>query len=390
MANDLCGATPNPITVVIITHTMAYGGIDTLLINWVKHIDCQRFNVHLLCFSNNGGTEQPFVQAARRAGLEVNTDLAWSRRKPIFQAAWQFRRYLKAVGAEVVHAHNTYAQIVAWLATRGTSIKLMATVYVWANLGWKQNVLQFIEKRLLPRFDLLTAQSIKTLEISLTLGFPPEKTKLLLSGFDTGFPRLSAEERRRRRLAMGIADDVLVCVNVARFYPEKAQDKLLEGFARFAAQWPKAELWIMGCGPMEEELQAYSTQLGLDGRVRWLGFVEDLMPSLQLADMMVHPSHAEGVPLAVCSGMALAMPVVASDVGGVKEVLKHGENGILVPAASDPAFLDQFVDAMATLAGNPAERERLGLAATRFIEKDYSIAAATRQLEDYYLALARP
>lgn len=387
-SNGLTGT--NPITVVILLHTIAYGGIETILINWLKHIDKRRFNLHLLCFSNPGGTEQPFVQAAQRAGLTVNTDIAWSRRKPAFRAARQLAQYIKAVGADIVHTHNTYASLVGWLATRNTHIKLMTTLYVWANLGWKQNILQWLDCWLIRRFDLVTAQCLQTLKDTEALGIPLSKIRLLVSGFETDFAKLSPNDRRQRRQALGIDDDTVVYVNVARLYPEKAQDKLLECFSKLASKRANVKLWILGCGPLEASLQAYCSKLGLADRVRWFGFVEDLLPTLQLADVMVHPSHAEGVPLAVCSGLAVGLPVIASDVGGIREVLRNGSNGFLIPAAGHSEFPAIFINAMNELAEHSGQRQRLGIGAARFIAEEYSMEVAMQQLESCYLSLITP
>ena len=102
---------------------------------------------------------------------------------------------------------------------------------------------------------------------------------------------------------------------------------------------------------------------------------------LPLIDIQVHPSHMEGVPLSICSGMAAGLPIVASDVGGIKEVITSGRTGILVPENDTPQFIKAVVD----LIGSSSERARLGGAAKNFIEHEYSLAKAVQDLQNSYL-----
>jgi L-malate glycosyltransferase len=131
---------------------------------------------------------------------------------------------------------------------------------------------------------------------------------------------------------------------------------------------------------LEQNLRELCRALRLDDHVRFLGFVEKLADFLPLADMQVHPSHSEGVPLAVCSGMAAGLPIIASDIGGLHEVLKNGLTGVLVPPRDERAF----TEAVVALIENPGRARRLGEAARRFIENDYSLDQAAAALEQSY------
>jgi len=235
------------VSVVHLLHTVAYGGIETLIINWLRHIDRREFDVTLVVFDNpgGGGSEQPFVNAATRAGLSVRT-IGWSRLKPVRRSARQFRRILDEVRARIVHTHNTYADVVGWYATRRTPIKTIASLYVWSDLGWKRNVLQKIDQWVLKRFDLIVAQCEQTRRDTIDRGLPSPQTTVLAHGFESDPVRLTEAERRERRRASGIDDGQVVLVNVARLYPEKAHDHLLRCFRRIVDQRPHARLWILG------------------------------------------------------------------------------------------------------------------------------------------------
>lgn len=121
-------------------HTMAYGGIETIVVNWFDHLDRDRFDLKLVCFANPGNTERPFVDAARRRGIEV-VKIPWGRRKPLFQATREFVRLVRQFDADIVHTHNVYADIVGWLAAKRTRAKTVASLYVWGEFGVKRNLL---------------------------------------------------------------------------------------------------------------------------------------------------------------------------------------------------------------------------------------------------------
>jgi len=370
------------IRVVELLHTIAYGGVETALLNWIRGLDPREFEVHLVCFANADGSERPFVDAARRLGIEVST-IPWSRRKPLVKASRRLAAMLRAWDADILHTHNTYADCVGAIVRHMVDVKTITTLYVWGDFGWKRNLLQRINALAIRRFDLVTAHCEDTQRRTLELGF--RDVPLLICGFESNRVELPADERSRRRRALGVADDEVLLANIARFYPEKAQDHLLRIFARVLEKQPRARLWMVGTGPLEHDLRELTRELGLEQAVQFVGFVEDLPSLLALIDIQVHPSHMEGVPLAICSGMAAGLPLVASDVGGLKEVISSGRTGVLVAPGDDERFAEEVV----LLIEDPERARALGERARRFIEDDYSLARAVAALADTYREAVR-
>lgn len=361
-------------------HTMAYGGIETALLNWIRTTDRRRFDVTLICFDNPGATQAPFVEAAAREGLNVEL-VGWNRRKPIFRAARELAAIARRHQLDVIHSHNTYANLVNLAAARLSRHRTVNTLYVWSEgLGFVRSALQWADRLTMPLFDQVTAHCQETFEATIRRGMQPERLRLLVCGFEANVAHLSAEERVRRRAELGASPEDLVLINVARFWPEKAHDVLLDGFAKVLERVPRARLWITGVGPEEAKIRRHCTALGLDSHVSFLGFRTDLAELLAQADIQVHPSDVEGVPLAICAGLAAGLPIVATRVGGLPEVIRNGVSGILIPPRNPGAF----AEAVIRLAGDEKERRRLGTAAQRFIDEEYSLQAATRRVERVY------
>ena len=377
------GAPPRPLHVVHLLHTVAYGGVETLLINWARALDPARVKVMVVCFANAGQTQRPFQEAAERAGITVKT-IPWSRAKPVFRAARAFSALLSDFNADVVHTHNIYAELVGWIAARRVGAKVMTTQYVWSDFGWKRNAQQWFAARLLRHFDLVTSQCETTMQDTIRRGVPARDQCVLVTGIQPVTVRPEAAERRAIRARYGSGPSDIVLVNVARLYPEKAQGLLLDCFAEVVRNRPRAKLWLMGVGPLEDTLKDRVAALGLEDQVTFLGFVVDLPRTLLSADIQVHSSYAEGVPLAVCSGMGAGMPIVATAVGGIPEILRHEETGLLVANGDGPAFVRETI----RLIDDADLRQSLGRRAKEASETEFSLETAAAVLTAQYEKLA--
>lgn len=374
------------IAVLHLLHTVAYGGVETMILNWVRHMDRERFDVRLACFTNpgGGGTEEPFREAAARLGFEVTT-IPWGRRKPLLKSARALAQFLRVQQTDILHTHNCYADCVGVIAARLVPVQTISTISVWSQLNWKRRLIEAVNVLALRFVDQITVHCEETRRQTVARGFPAARLQTLICGFETQAVALSPQERLRRRRALGIADEQIVLVNLARLYPEKLQDVLLRCFKELLQHCPQARLWIIGRGPLETALKTLCSQLGLDTAVTFFDWVDDLPTLLALADIQVHPSRMEGVSLSIGEGMAAGLPIVASDVGGMSEVIHHDRTGLLVP----PGDTRGFVETVLTLMRHPEERQRLGTAARHFITHDYSLTAAVARVEQAYENLLR-
>lgn len=168
--------------------------------------------------------------------------------------------------------------------------------------------------------------------------------------------------------------------SVARLVPEKGLDTLLKATALLTREFPGLSLILVGDGREKSALTELSHQLGLTGRIHFLGFradVEDIVAGFDLAAL---PSLSEGLPLALLELMAAGRPVVASRVGGIPEVIAHEDNGLLVPPG-DPAALAAALRRLLTEEGLAA---RLGSAARATAEERFSAEAMAVHTLDFY------
>jgi glycosyltransferase involved in cell wall biosynthesis len=380
--NNSDPAANSRIRIAHVIHTIAYGGVETALLNWLRTMDKERFDVHLFCFANPGGSENPFVDHAGELGFKV-TRIPWHHGKPIWTSGKLLASEVQKRGIQIIHAHNTYANLVTLVAGKLTRARTVTTIYVWGQFGWKRAVLQWLDRITLKLFDKVTAHCEQTFRETIARGYPAGDLELTVCGFSERPVILDAHERERRRAELGAGSDNFVMANVARFWPEKAQDVLLHAMAEVVKSRPDARLWLVGVGPEQRKVQSLCSNLGLDKYVSFLGFRKDLPDLLALVDLQVHPSDMEGVPLAICSGMAAGVPIIATNVGGLSEVLEDGKSAVLIP----PRQPDRLARAIVNLMSSQETRFTLVRNARNFLEQDYSLGAATRRVESIYLKL---
>jgi glycosyltransferase involved in cell wall biosynthesis len=175
----------------------------------------------------------------------------------------------------------------------------------------------------------------------------------------------------------GVAKGDLSIVGlVGRLSIEKGVDIFLQAAARVLLELPSTRFVVAGEGPDRDKLESMIDELKIRGSVLMLGRRDD-MPSVYASlDIMASASREEGLPIAILEGMASRLPVVATAVGEVPTIVLDGRTGILVP----PKNAESLADAIVMLLRNPDEQRRLGAAARKLIEDDFS---AGRMTDDY-------
>jgi len=272
-------------------------------------------------------------------------DLRWLRR---------FCLFARRQNVKLIHAHefgaNTYGALAAWVL----GIPLIATVH--GRHYYADRLRRRFVCRIVSHIATMVAVSedVKRFLVRTT-GVAERRIRVVYNGVG-GLAPLPAHQVWRRRSALGIAGDQRIVGVVGSLYGVKGHRYLLEAARQILEACPSAIFLIVGCGELEADLKAQAKRLGLDGRVRFLGFREDVGELLSLFDVFALPSLSEGLSLAILEAMAAGRPVVATNVGGNPELIVDGETGVLVPAGD----VRNLAAAIARLLTDTAEARRLG------------------------------
>jgi glycosyltransferase involved in cell wall biosynthesis len=373
------------IRVLSLRNVVMFGGPDTTLLGWYAQIDRTRFDVSLACFENAGEPQADLVRGMHELGVRTFT-IPYGERKNVFAAVRALVRILREERIDVLHSHDFRSDLLGWIAARRVGIPIMNTVYVWFGVHsmGKVQYIEALNRLVLRRFDGLNAISEATRRDTIELyGFRPEHVTTVLSGIDVAKFEAPIDAAAVRASVGAAPDDRLLCF-VARIYPEKAHTHLLKAMVPVVARHPNVKLLVIGDGPLRGALEQEARELGIGPNVVFTGKRKDVPSLLRVCEFMVHPTLAEGIPLAVYEGMAAGLAVVGTDVDGTPEVVRHEQTGLLVQPKDVPALSAAILRMLA----NPAEAKAWGDAARKLMATDYSIAHATGQLEAYYARMA--
>ncbi|MGD0345108.1 MAG: glycosyltransferase [Terracidiphilus sp.] len=297
------------------------------------------------------------------------------------------RHFLHDFRPDVVHSHSFHANILARLLQFGAPRRVViSTVHNVYEGGW----MRMLAYRLTDRWSQRTvavSQAAADRFVRLK-AIPKRKCSVRTNGIDTQEFAPDAARRTSTRISMG-ADSSFVWLSAGRITPAKDFPNLLAAFQQVRREAPDAELWIAGA-PADAKLvvaadgtsRHYFGMAGEKGfleHVRWLGLRRDMPALLDAADGFVLGSAWEGMPLVLGEAMAMEKPVVATDVGGVRELV--GDQGMLVPA-KDPEPLAEAMQA--SMRQSREERAQLGCAARGRIVGQFSIDAAADWWEALY------
>jgi glycosyltransferase involved in cell wall biosynthesis len=287
------------------------------------------------------------------------------------------RQFLVLFRPDILHSHtfpaNLFARLLRLFGTHIASINTIHNVY---EGGWHRMLIYRLTD---PLTDRTTSVSTAAAERFLRFGaIKKAKNTVLTNGIDAG---KFQPDRNRRKVTRGWmnADDEFVWLAVGRLVPAKDYRNLLHAFSEVRKIDTRAKLWIAGESD-ETKIRTLLTGFEDPGNaIQFLGLRRDIVDLLDAADGFVLSSAWEGMPLAVGEAMAMEKPVVATDVGGVRELL--GEAGVLVPAKDSEALSKAMLTVMRMTVG---ERKSTGSAARQRIEQHFSIHAKSQEWTTLY------
>lgn len=367
-----------PITILHTrTVTGSGGGPDKTILRSAAALDPARYHAiaAYLHPAGDGGIET-LRAAAARFEMPMHTI---PERGPIDRRAVRLMRDLcKRLHVDVWHAHDYKTDMLGRLIHRSRPMKLVTTMHGFTGETWRTRLYAKLSHRALRRYDRVLAVSPQLMRYAAEHGVHPDKLRHVPNGIDVSeFKR--KQSRDQAKYALGLAKDEHAMGVVARFSSEKGIDRAIRLFAKLHRDHTGSRLHLIGDGPQRKELESLVDELGLTYQVRWWGWQKDTRPILEAMDTLVVPSHTEGLPNVVLEAMAIGLPVAATRVGAVPDVLHQGECGVLL-SDDEAAWPTQ----VAALIDQPLVRERLLCAAWMRVNERYEFAARMKRVASIY------
>ncbi len=283
---------------------------------------------------------------------------------------------------DLVHTHLVHADLYGALAARMAGAKLISSKH--ACNEFRRGIVGPVDRLAANRAARVITISRAIKEFYLEVeGIPDGKMELIHYGLEPAGLKKNGGAGIRKQFAIPSATKVLI--NVGRLIPFKDQGRLLEAMTELQRDDYQVELWLVGDGPLEEELKLRARTLGINKSVRFLGFRPDVSSLLQAADIFVFPSYNEGFGLAILEAMACGLPIVASRARAIPELVLHQQTGLLVA----PGDSRGLADAVKRLLDNPAFGRQLGALGRQRVKEEFSIPRMVHHTEAVYEQVLR-
>lgn len=362
--------------IVHVVETLERGGLERMVVDLAGAQRVAGHRPQVICLYRPGllarelpALDIPLLDCGKRSGFDV-------------RALRRLRRALRAAPGAVLHTHNANTHYHAVLAATGLPLSRIVNTRHGMGASRPSGRLEWLYRRAMPRTDVVAAVCEAARALFAAHGVKPRGTLLAVPN-GIRVERFEASTPARRaalRAALGLRDDTRLVGTVGRLNPVKDQSMLLRAFARLHGGMADTALVLVGDGALRETLVAEAAALGIGDAVRFLGDRGDVDALLPGFDVFVLSSRSEGYSMALLEACAAGLPIVATDVGGNREIVRDGVNGRVVPAGSEVLL----AEAIASLLRDVDAAAAMGQAGRDWALHEASVDAMMRRYDALY------
>lgn len=380
------------IKVLQVIESTGKSGPRYLLCNLVHNLDKNRFQVEVLCSTLRDKGFYIDIEKMEEAGIKViivnmkRKISLWSDLIAFFKLCF----YLMKARYDIVHTHSSKAGFLGRLA--GRLMGVGTVIHTPHCFCFEAQDMHRIEKRFyfyVEKFaalfcDKIIAVSESQKEDIIKRGLVnPGKVITIENGVDTYRFTDNGFDIEKKKQELGLNNGSIILGTVGVLNESKGHYYLIKAVSEIIKQGFDVKLLIAGEGILRKDLETLSNGLGLDSRIKLLGFREDIPELLSLMDIFVFPSLWEGMSLALLEAMASGLPVISTGVHGAIDLLQDNKRGILVQKKD----VKGLVEAIRFLVCNPDEAKKMGREAQRLICENYTLKEQVDRIESLYISM---
>lgn len=365
-------------------------GAESYAFALLQALDPNAVQARLVAAIRPGQDQTPWIIEARRRKLPL--ELVEVESKFGLQDCTRLRELIRSERADIVHALDHRADIIGLLAARLEKVALVNAFFGWTNFSGRFTrgaLYTWADRKAQARADAVITDSGYMAGFA-GAGAQRSPVVVVHNGVDISRfqPGGTVPDMRQRFFGRS---DVFVFGMLGRVHPNKGQIDFLKAAREIAAYDPRTRFLIVGDAPpgwgaYKDEVARAIGELGLTGRAVLANVPSsDIPAALGNLDVLMSPSYVESFSYSLLEAMSMRLPIVATDVGGNREMMVHGESGLIVPPGDVPSLVRE---AMALLA-DPALRLRLGVAARHRVEQRFTLAAMAERTTAIYREVMR-
>lgn len=373
--------TERAVKVLHLIATNFFGGPEKQILEHLKRLNPKRFRGVLTSF-REWGEPNELLETAAAQGLN---HYSIPMHGPFdFRAQFHLNRIIRSEGIDILVVHHYKACVMGWWAGRKFGIPVLAYSRGYTAENRKIAFYYWLERKILRRVSGVVAVSAGQGKRLSEYGIRPANFWVVHNAISVNCsptPKEISSAKRAKVLAdLQIPFNAKIIVTAGRLSPEKGHRFLVEAIPKIHSENHDTFFVFCGDGPMTEKIIEQAKSLGALDRCRFVGFRRDLAEIFSVMDLMVLPSLSEGLPNVVLEAFAASKPVVASNIGGVPEVVEEGINGYLVP----PGRPQPLAEAILKMLCDPAKMQSMGSAGYERVRREFTFEAQTEKLEAIY------
>lgn len=345
-----------------VVHLIASSGLygaEKWILALMRAMEGSAIDSTLVNFADVRGGMSSIVSGAQERGLRAVDFYTGGTFNPY--VVLRFSKWLKRNDINIVHGHGYKSDLVGFFSAKLAGCKIISTPHGWStDAGKKLQFYEWLDRHLFRFMDCVCPLS-EDLCASIKCYSHPDKIKLILNGVDI-------EEVAMLEAKASFSDDTFVIGYVGQLIKRKNLQSLIKALQVLRQKKVNARVIILGEGSERESLETLASSMDVENFIDFLGYRTDAISIMKTFDAFVLPSLLEGIPRCIMEAMAAGVPVVASDIAGNRDIVTHGETGLLFPALDGQAL----ADALLFLMSNRPMGTLFSENAARLIKEKYS------------------